>query len=301
MLIELGGQTLDATDRCHVMGILNVATDSPVADSIVDIADAPRRAEALRNAGASIIDVGAQSTRTGAVEVTPEEEIERVAPVVEALAGEGHLVSVDTWTSSVARAAVESGAHLINDITGADPDTVAVAVETRTPIAVMHMRGRPQRHRDVDHGYDDVAAEVRQYLTQRAAEIVAAGAPAVWVDPGFQFGRGLEDNLRLLLDLPQLAHLGHPVLISASRKGFLAQLLGHGDLRSRDAQGQPGMLEATLAFNVLAAWMGAHVVRVHDVEEVAWALKISTAARTLRRSHQGEPSLNSASAIHSRQ
>ena len=112
-----------------------------------------------------------------------------MAPVVEALAGEGHLVSVDTWTSSVARAAVESGAHLINDITGADPDTVAVAVETRTPIAVMHMRGRPQRHRDVDHGYDDVAAEVRQYLTQRAAEIVAArrarglGRPRLSVRP----------------------------------------------------------------------------------------------------------------------
>ena len=287
MLIELGGQTLDATNRCLVMGILNVATDSPVTDSIVDVGNAPRRAEALRKAGADIIDVGAQSTRTGAAEVSPDEEITRVAPVVEMLVAEGHLVSIDTWTAPVAHAAVESGAHLINDITGADPETVAVAVETGTPIAVMHMRGRPQRHREVKHEYEDVALEVRDYLDRRATEIEAAGAPDVWIDPGFQFGRGLDDNLRLLLDLPNLARLGHPVLISASRKGFLAEMLGHGELRSHDAQAQAGMLEATIAFNVLAAWMGAHVVRVHDVEEVAWALNVSTAARALQRNDIG--------------
>ncbi len=283
MLIELGGQTLDATDRCLVMGILNVATDSPVTDSIVAVGDAPRRAAALRRAGAAIIDVGAQSTRTGAAQISPTEEIARVTPVIKTLVAEGHLVSVDTWTAAVARAAVEAGAHLINDITGADPETVAVAVETQTPIAVMHMRGRPQRHREVGHEYQDVALEVRAYLDRRASEIKAAGAPDVWIDPGFQFGRGLEDNLRLLLDLPNLARLGHPILISASRKGFLAEMLGHGELRSRDAQGRPGMLEATVAFNVLAAWMGAHVVRVHDVQEVAWALNVSTAARTIQR------------------
>ncbi len=283
MLIELGGQTLDATDRCLVMGILNVATDSPVTNSIVDVGDAPRRADEMRQAGAAIIDVGAQSTRTGAAEVSPDEEIARIAPVIEMLVSEGHLVSIDTWTAPVARAAVDAGAHLINDITGADSDTVAVAVETGTPIAVMHMRGRPQRHREVAHEYVDVALEVRDYLDRRAAEIETAGAPDVWIDPGFQFGRGLDDNLRLLLDLPNLAGLGHPVLISASRKGFLAEMLGHGELRSHDAQGRPGMLEATIAFNVLAAWMGAHVVRVHDVAEVARALNVSEAARALQR------------------
>ena len=290
MLIELGGQALDATDRCHVMGILNVATDSPVTDSIVAVRDAPRRAAELRDAGASIIDVGAQSTRTGAAEIAPDEEIARVSPVVESLVAEGHLVSVDTWTASVARAAVDAGAHLINDITGADPDTVQVAVETGTPIAVMHMRGRPQRHRDVTHHYEDVTLEVREYLGSRAREIKAAGAPEVWIDPGFQFGRGLDDNLRLLLDLPNLAQLGHPVLISASRKGFLAEMLGHGELRSHDAQAKPGMLEATIAFNALAAWMGAHVVRVHDVREVAWALNVSAAARA---THRAEGAVNS--------
>lgn len=291
MLIELGGQTLDATDRCLVMGILNVATDSPVTNSVVDVGDAPRRADAMRQAGAAIIDVGAQSTRTGAAEVSPDEEIARIAPVIEMLVSEGHLVSIDTWTAPVARAAVDAGAHLINDITGADSDTVAVAVETATPIAVMHMRGRPQRHREVVHEYDDVALEVRDYLDRRAIEIEAAGAPDVWIDPGFQFGRGLDDNLRLLLDLPNLARLGHPVLISASRKGFLAEMLGHGELRSHDAQGRPGMLEATIAFNVLAAWMGAHVVRVHDVAEVARALNVSEAARALQRADMAVNSL----------
>ena len=115
------------------------------------------------------------------------------------------------------------------------------------------------------------------------------GAPDVWIDPGFQFGRGLDDNLRLLLDLPNLSRLGHPVLISASRKGFLAELLGHGELRSHDAQGKPGMLEATVAFNVMAAWLGAHVVRVHDVQEVAWALSVSTAARVIQRARSDVP------------
>lgn len=280
MLLQLGGRTLDCTYRTQVMGILNVDTDSPVSESVVPVAQAARRAEEFREAGATIIDVGAQSTRTGAAEVSPQQEASRIAPVVEALVRAGHLVSVDTWTAEVARAAVAAGAHLINDITsGGDPATVAVAAETQTPLLIMHLRGRPQRHRDLDHSYDNVAAEVRGFLRERAAEIREQGVPEVWIDPGFQFGKGLADNLRMLVDLPNLVALGHPVVISASRKGFLAELLGHGELRSRDAQGQPGMLEATLAFNALAAWFGCHVVRVHDVAEVAAALRVTDALR----------------------
>ena len=283
MQLRLGSQTLDSTRRTQVMGILNVDTDSPVGASVVPADQAARRADELRRAGASIIDVGAQSTRTGAAEVAPEVEAARVAPVVELLVREGHLVSVDTWTAEVAREAVAAGAHLINDITGGgDPATVEVAAEMQTPLLIMHLRGRPQRHREVGHDYADVAAEVRDYLRDRAAAIEAAGVPEVWIDPGFQFGKGLPDNLRMLLDLPNLAALGRPVVISASRKGFLAELLGHGELRSHDAQDRPGMLEATLAFNTLAAWLGAHVVRVHDVAEVAAALRVSDAARAAR-------------------
>ncbi len=284
MQLQLGGRTLDCTHRTQVMGILNVDTDSPVSGSVVPRGCAARRADELRRAGAAIIDVGAQSTRTGAAQVAPQVEAARVAPVVETLVREGHLVSVDTWTAEVARAAVAAGAHLINDITGGgDAATVAAAAESGTPLLIMHLRGRPQRHRDIDHAYTDIAAEVRGYLRLRAAEIRAAGVPDVWIDPGFQFGKGLADNLRMLLDLPNLAELGHPIVISASRKGFLAELLGHGELRSHDAQGRPGMLEATLAFNTLAAWLGCHVVRVHDVREVAAALRVIDAARERRQ------------------
>lgn len=284
MLLRLGGQTLDCTNRTQVMAILNVDTDSPVIDSIVPASQAARRADEFRRAGAAIIDVGAQSTRTGAARVSAEAESARITPVVEALVREGHLVSVDTWTAPVAHAAVAAGAHLINDITsGGDPDTVAVAAASRTPLLIMHLRGRPQRHRDADHHYDDVAAEVRAYLERRAAEIRAAGVPDVWIDPGFQFGKGRADNLRMLLDLPRLTALGLPVVISASRKGFLAEILGHGELRSHDAQGRAGMLEATLAFNTLAAWLGCHVVRVHDVTQITAALRVSDALRERQR------------------
>ena len=282
MQLHLGGQTLDCTHRTQIMGILNVDTDSPVGASVVPAEQAARRADELRRAGASIIDVGAQSTRTGAQQVAPQVEAARVAPVVELLVREGHLVSVDTWTAEVARAAIAAGAHLINDITGGGKATVAACAETGTPLLIMHLRGLPQRHREVEHRYADIAAEVRNYLDARAAEIEAQGVPEVWIDPGFQFGKGLRDNLRMLLDLPNLAALGRPVVISASRKGFLAELLGHGELRSHDAQDRPGMLEATLAFNTLAAWLGAHVVRVHDVAEVAAALRVSDAARAAR-------------------
>lgn len=278
--IDLAGRSFDCRDRPLIMGILNVDTDSPVGSSVVAAAAAPRRAEALRSAGADIIDVGAQSTRTGAREVPASEEAARVAPVVKALVREGHAVSVDTWTALVARAAVEAGAHLINDITGAaDDETARVAAESATPLLIMHLRGQPQRHRDADHAYEDVRAEVRGHLGRRAGELAAAGVPQVWIDPGFEFGKGMDDNLRLLLDLPRLARLGHPVAISASRKGFLAELLGHGRLRSRDAQSREHMLEATTAFNALAAWLGAHVLRVHDVAEVAAAARVAAHAR----------------------
>lgn len=278
--LSLGGHTLDVRDAPLIMGILNVDTDSPVAASVTAASDAPRRADELRAAGAGIIDVGAQSTRTGAREVPAEEEAARVAPVVEMLVREGHLVSVDTWTGSVARTALDAGAHLINDITGsADAETARAAAAAGAPLLIMHLRGSPQRHRDEDHTYADIGTEVREHLDARARELTAAGVREVWVDPGFEFGKGMDDNLRLLLDLPRLAAQGRPVAISASRKGFLAELLGHGRLRSRDAQSQPHMLEATVAFNVLAAWSGAHVLRVHDVAEVAAAAKVAARAR----------------------
>jgi len=273
--LQLGPHTIDTAERAAIMGILNVSRDSPIADSRVDPAAALERARELHRQGADIIDVGAHSTSSRAVKVSAQEEIERVCPVIEAIAGDGMAVSVDTWTAQVARAAAEAGVHLLNDVTGfRDPAMVAVAADYHLPAVVMHMRGRPQRHYDVDQQYDDINAEVREFLLDRARVLEEAGAGTPWLDPGFEFAKSLDDNLRMLGDLPNLVATGYPVLVSASRKGFLAEALGY-----QKRQDVPGLLEATLAFHSLAAALGAHVVRVHDVELHAHALRLVARAK----------------------
>ncbi len=274
MLLQLRDRVIDVTNRTAVMGILNVSDDSPIAFSRVGLDEARVRALQLASEGAEIIDVGAHSTRSNARVLTPEEEAARDVPVIEALVAEGLVVSVDTWTPSVARAAAQAGVHLLNDVTGlTDPAMVEVAAEFGLPACVMHMRGRPQHHREVDQHFEDVNAEVRDFLLDRAHFLAERGVTA-WLDPGFAFGKSADDNLALLEGLPGLVAMGHPVLISASRKGFLAELLGRGD-----TQDAPGLLEATLAFNVLAANAGVHVVRVHDVGPMVDALAVVNALR----------------------
>lgn len=278
MLLHLRDRTIDATHRTAVMGILNVSDDSPIAFSRVATSEALDRAQALAADGAEIIDVGAHSTRTGGRDLTPDEEAARVVPVIEACVRDGLVTSVDTWTPIVARAAAAAGVHLLNDVSGVtDPAMLAVAVEYRLPACVMHMRGRPKHHREVDQAYADINAEVTSFLMERARALEAAGAGVPWLDPGFGFGKSAADNLAMLDGLPRLVGSGYPVLISASRKGFLAELLGLGDRQDVD-----GLLEATLGFNVLAAAAGAHVVRVHDVAEVTRALSVVNALRRRR-------------------
>ncbi len=278
MKLELGEHVIDCTDRTAVMGILNVSYDSPIAQSIFDPRDALARAIELHRDGAEIIDVGAHSTKSNARDLDPQEEIERVCPVIEAISAEGIPVSVDTWTPSVARAAAAAGVHLLNDVTGfTHPEMVAIAVEYRLPAVVMHMRGEPKHHSEVDQRYDDIVEEVRTFLDDRTEALHAAGVPQVWLDPGFAFGKPADDNVRLLNGLPRLLETGSPVLISASRKGFLAEVIGLSYSQEVD-----GLLEATIAFNTLAADLGVHVVRVHDVVEVARALRVVNEARRLR-------------------
>lgn len=277
MLLQLRDRVIDVTDRTAIMGILNLTEDSPVAFSRVDVAQARERALALARQGAEIIDIGAHSTRSRGRAVPPDEELARVVPVIAAVVAAGLVASVDTWTPAVARAAARAGVHLLNDVTGfTDPEMIAVAAEFGLPGCVMHMRGRPQHHREVSQRYGDVNAEVHTVLLERAQALQAAGVTP-WLDPGFAFGKSAADNLALLDGLPQLLAAGHPVLISASRKGFLAELLGRGD-----DQSAPGLLEATIAFNVLAAAAGVHVVRVHDVEPLAEALAVVNAWRRQR-------------------
>ena len=283
MRLTLGEHTIDCTDRTAVMGILNVSDDSPIAPSIVDAAAARERAAALHAAGAEIIDVGAHSTAAGRREMSAQEEIERVCPAVEAVRAEGLPVSVDTWQAEVARAAAEAGVHLLNDVTGfTDPAMLGVAAEFGLPAIVMHMRGAPQRNAEVDQRYEDVGAEVRAFLLARAAALETAGAGQVWLDPGFGFAKSAADNLRMLTALPELVATGYPVIVSGSRKGFLGELIGAGD-----SQQVEGILEATVAFNTLAAHLGAHVARVHDVAEVTRALRVVNAARVQQRADAG--------------
>jgi dihydropteroate synthase len=281
--LRLGEHRIDCTDRTVVMGILNVSDDSPIGASIVRASNALDRAVALRDQGAAIVDIGAVSTASGSRELETQEEIDRVCPAIEAVAREGIPTSVDTWNPAVARAAAEAGVHLLNDVSGfTEPEMVAVAGELGLACCVMHMRGKPAHHYEVDQTYDDVAGEVETFLLERAAALDGAGAGQVWLDPGFEFGKQLGDNLALFAGLRglvaagsrSLATGGRPVLISASRKGFLAELLGY-----EKRQDAAGLLEATIAFNVLAAYEGVHVVRVHDVEPVAQALAVVNGVR----------------------
>ena len=285
MRLTLGDHAIDCTDGPAIMGILNVATDSRITHSVATPDAALGRARAMRDAGAAIIDVGAHSTKTGAQDVPFQEEIDRVCPVIAALSAEGGVVSVDTWSPAVARAAAEAGVHILNDVTAAtDPAMAEVAREHRLPIIVMHMRGAPKRHRDADQRYRDVAAEVRDYLAERVVALTAAGVTDVWLDPGFQFGKSTADNVRLLTGLPAIVALGQPVVVSLSRKGFLAELLG-GAYR----QDAPFLLEASLAVNTLAAWSGAHVLRVHDVPEMDAAARVLRAIRAQLRADAPRP------------
>ena len=260
------------------MGILNVSVDSPVARSIVPPEAALERALAMRDEGAAVIDVGAHSTRTGAQALTAAQEIERVVPAIAAIAGAGLPVSVDTWSAEVARAALDAGAVLLNDVSAAaDPAMGGLAASRHASICVMHMRGAPQHHGEVDQTYAAVDSEIATFLDERGLALEGLGAGQVWLDPGFGFGKSAVDNARILSGLPSLVGLGRPVLVSASRKGFLAELMGQPY-----SQLAPGLLEATVAFNSLAAWLGAHVVRVHDVAEVAAAVRVVNAVRAER-------------------
>jgi dihydropteroate synthase len=275
MQLLLGPHTIDCTDRTVIMGILNVSDDSPVGSSIVPASEALDRAVELRRDGAAMIDIGAVSTSSKARPLETQEEIDRVCPAIEAIAREGIPTSVDTWNPAVARAAAAAGVNLLNDVSGfTKQEMVKVAGELGIASAVMHMRGDPAHHYEVDQSYEDIAAEVEAFLLERAADLDAAGAGQVWLDPGFEFGKLLPDNLDLFSGLRSLVATGRPVLISASRKGFLAEMLGY-----TKRQDVTGLLEASLAFNVLAAFEGVQVVRVHDVAPMAHALAVVNGLR----------------------
>ncbi|NND01168.1 MAG: dihydropteroate synthase [Acidimicrobiia bacterium] len=246
------------------MGVLNVTPDS-FSDGGVnsDTSAAVDRGLAMVADGADIIDVGGESTRPGADPVGVGEELERVVPVVAALAAAGNVVSVDTMKPQVASAAVAAGAEIINDVSGLRSSTMMeVAAATGAGVVIMHMRGEP-RTMQADTVYGDVVGDVRQYLADQAASAVAAGIDPnrVAVDPGIGFGKSHLQNLELLNRSSDFISLGFPVLIGASRKGFLGTVLAAAG-RETVAAERDAATSATVAAAIIA---GAAVIRVHDV------------------------------------
>ena len=249
------------------MGVLNVTPDSfSDGGRFSDLAAALAHARSMVADGADWIDVGGESTRPGATPVALEDEQRRVLPVVEALADEGVAVSIDTRKAEVARAAVVAGATLINDVSAS---LGSVAAELGVGWVAMHAQGEPASMQRAPT-YLDVVGEVLEHLVTRADAAVAAGVPAVWIDPGIGFGKTAAHNLALLAHLDRFVVTGHPVLVGTSRKAFLGSLLGTSDGAAQPAP-VDDRLEGSLATATWAMANGAAMVRVHDVRPTAQA------------------------------
>ncbi|MDZ4405839.1 dihydropteroate synthase [Prosthecobacter sp.] len=273
---RFGNHDLDLTHRGLIMGIVNVTPDSfSDGGRFNDHGRAVEHALALIAEGADILDIGGESTRPGAEPVEEAEELRRVLPVIRAVRSQTKaLISIDTMKAAVARAALDAGADIINDVTGlrADAAMPRLAAQTSAGLVVMHMTGTPQTMQANPH-YDDVVAEVRGYFENRLRLLENEGiAPErVVLDPGFGFGKTLEHNLTLMRELPKLAAL-RPLLIGVSRKSMIAKVL-HSD--AMDDRFWP-----TIALSAYAREHGARIVRVHDVRPNREALRMMEAILT---------------------
>ncbi|UZD66534.1 dihydropteroate synthase [Marinobacter sp. AN1] len=268
MQMAFAGRELDM-GRCHVMGIVNVTPDSFSDGGRYNSVElAVQRAREMVADGAAFVDVGGESTRPGAAPVSEQEELDRVCPVVEAIAREvDTVISVDTSTPSVIRETARLGAGLVNDVRALEREgAVDAAVEAGLPVCLMHMKGAPGTMQQ-NPEYRHVVRDVATYLMDRVRVCEAAGIPAekILLDPGFGFGKTLEHNLQLLATLEQLRVLGYPLLVGMSRKTMLGQITGR-EVSER--------LPASLAVATISALKGASVIRVHDVRETVDAVRV---------------------------
>ena len=257
------------------MGVVNVTPDSFSDGGLyLDPTAAIDHGRELAEAGAAILDVGGESTRPGAAPVAAEEEIRRVEPVVAALAGVAEEISVDTSKATVAQAALDAGASIVNDVTAlrGDPEMAALVADRGAGLVLMHMAGDP-RTMQVNPEYGDVVAEVRDFLAARLEAAVAAGVEEsrIWLDPGIGFGKTVRHNLELLRGIPELATLGRPILLGTSRKSFIGRT---------DGSETDDRLGGTIATSILAALAGVAILRVHDVREMSQALSVVDAVLT---------------------
>ena len=262
------GSVLDLSHP-HVMGILNVTPDSfSDGGAHNTLIEAVKHANLMINAGATIIDGGGESTRPGAREVSVDEELSRVVPVVEALAQRFEVwISVDTSKPEVIREIARVGAHLINDIRSlTEPGALEAAAETGLPVCLMHMQGDPKTMQDAPK-YDDIITDVMRFFIDNIARCEQAGIAKekLLLDPGFGFGKNLSHNYELLARLSEFHQFELPLLVGMSRKSMIGQLLNVGPSER---------LSGSLACAVIAAMQGAHIIRVHDVKETVEAMRV---------------------------
>lgn len=258
----------------HVMGILNVTPDSfSDGGKHNALVDALTHTNEMVNAGATILDVGGESTRPGADEVSVEEELERVIPVIDAIAQRFEVwISVDTSKADVIREAARVGAHIINDVRSlSEPGALEAAASTGLPVCLMHMQGEPRTMQQAPV-YENILSEVDTYFAQQIARCEAAGMKKerLILDPGFGFGKNLSHNYELLAHLGDFHHFGLPLLVGMSRKSMIGQLLNVGPSQR---------LTGSLSCAVIAAMQGAQIIRAHDVKETAEAMRVVEATR----------------------
>lgn len=254
-----------------LMGVVNVTPDSFSDGGLfLDAEAAVAHGRQLAEDGAEILDVGGESTRPGAEEVSVEEELARVVPVVRGLAGVA-TVSIDTSKAAVAEAALDAGASIVNDVTALrhDPEIGGLCAEHRAGLILMHMQGDPQTMQ-ANPVYNDVVDDVKAFLAERLDAAIGMGVAEelIWLDPGIGFGKTLEHNLELLRRLGELREMGRPLVIGTSRKSFLGKI---------DGSEVDDRIGGTIASSVFAAAEGADVLRVHDVAETDQALKLASA------------------------
>ena len=259
---HIGKKIYDLSSRTHVMGVLNVTPDSfSDGGKFTKTDDAVLHAKQMELEGADFIEVGGASTRPGAEEVSAEEELNRVIPVIKILCKELTVpISIDTYRSKVAEEALSAGAVIVNDISGfnMDENMTAVAAKHKATVIAMHMKGTPKDMQN-DPKYDNVVTEVAQYFENVMWKANVAGIKQVIIDPGIGFGKTIEHNLALLKHLPDLKRLDSPIMIGFSRKSMIGKILNIDDVNDRH--------EGTITLNTIAVLNGANIIRVHDVKE----------------------------------
>lgn len=268
MTINCKGKLVDLS-KPKVMGILNLTFDSFYSGSrLANLEEALQKSEQMLNEGADFLDVGGMSTRPGSEAVSEEEELKRVVPVIEAIKKEfpSVLISIDTYRSSVTKAAVEAGAVIVNDISAGSMDAhlFATVAELKVPYILMHMQGTPT-DMQLNPNYENVVLEVNQFFSKKIRELTDLGVNDIIIDPGFGFGKNLEHNYELLNQLDLLTFGDYPILAGLSRKSMIYKLLGTTPTEA---------LNGTTVLNTISLLKGAKILRVHDVKEAVEAVKL---------------------------